>query len=268
MPLEKIYYWPRWFAETLSKKERLIINTGLIKKLGHGNILLWRALNLYDDILDGDKGPETLPLANSYYRRWLEIYYRLGLKPDFYKLFNRLISDLDVANRREIKRSRKYQPRLTNPLSLARKSLPLSCGPLAILASLGYKANSQRTQATLIFFRAALAAKQLSDDAYDWREDLRAGKITMANALVLRAAAKNRKRPDTLSKPAFADVLFANYASPRLRKIILNLCRQAKKHAQSAHISPGSRFVQALIGPLEKAAKMAKKSRPGRRPSP
>lgn len=261
MPLEKVYYWPQWFTKTLSKKERLAIDKKFIEKLGHGNIFLWRALNLYDDILDGDGPPEILPLANSYYRRWLEIYYRLGLPPDFYRLFNRLISDLDTANRRETRQDAaqniKRLPRFGNLLLLSKKSLPLSCGPLAILASLGYKTNSQRTQATLEFFRAALAAKQLSDDSYDWREDLATGKITMANVLVLKAAAEDRKRPDMLSEPSAANIFFTDYAAPRLKKAISDLRRRAEDCAQSAQIDPDSRFVKEIIGPLKKAVRTA-----------
>ncbi len=83
MTLEKPYFWPEWFAAELDAGEKKKIKPKLILKLNRANLYLWRALNIYDDFLDGAGQAMRLPLANRYYRRFLEIYYRLNLKTDF-----------------------------------------------------------------------------------------------------------------------------------------------------------------------------------------
>jgi hypothetical protein len=272
MKNEPAYFWPQWFLSGLNQTENkkikaARINNALLTKLNRGQFYLWRALNIYDDFLDGDGERQKLPQANSYLRRFLEIYYRLNLPADFYYLFNKIMADLEAANRAEVLESRlKIKngrviipgrlPRFKNLAGLARKSLALALGPLALLALLGCRANSKKMRAALNFWRYALAAKQLSDDARDWFEDLRVGAITAANVLVLEVAQKRRLILDLDKKPEIVYGLFA-LATAEISGQIKNLCARAKKSACEADLNTNGRLLREIIGPLEKATEEA-----------
>lgn len=280
MKIEKSYFWPQWFSEALmadeqktpggigrnikpSDRDKYNDRRALILKLNRANLYLWRALNIYDDFLDNDGRPEKLPSANTYYRRFLEIYYRLNLRPDFYSLFNKILTDLDAANREETIREKikikqgviVAPPRLPscNLTSLARKSLALGLGPIAILSFLGYTAKDRKIKATLNFFRYALAAKQLSDDATDWSADLKKGVMTAANVLVLQAAKKRRLVLDLNRRPEVAHLLFVTGGAEKLAKQISGLGRLAKTEAAKIGLGAQSRLIKELITPLENA---------------
>ena len=102
MPTEKVYFWPQWFADSLPIQPKREISKAVIRKLGRANTYLWRALNIYDDFLDGRGRPSRLSAANQYYRRYFTICYSLKLPGDFYKLLTAVMDDLDTANREEI----------------------------------------------------------------------------------------------------------------------------------------------------------------------
>jgi len=267
MKIEKIYYWPKWFKETLPKNEQAKLKPKLLTALGQGQIYLWRALNIYDDFLDGAGEREKLPLANSYFRHYLEIYYRLDLPPDFYDLFEKVLSDLDRTNERETqemklktKNSRliipKKLPSWPNLIKLSRKSLALALGPVALLSTLGNRIKSAKIQTTLSFFRSVLAAKQLADDSQDWLEDLRSGKITAANVLLLKLAKKDKIILNWERRPEIIYLLFAQIA-PLLIKNLKGLCLRARGEAKKLGWPENNKLIKEIILPLEKAAKKA-----------
>jgi len=265
---EKAYHWPRWFAASLPPSEQRLIKPGLIEKLSRANLCLWRALNIYDDFLDGEGRPETLPAANAYYRRYLEIYYRLDLSDDFFRLFDRVNADLDAANLREARCPRlliedgrvvmpRRLPEFKSLRDLSDKSLALGLGPLAIIASLGGTTTSARANTTarltktLNFFRYALAAKQFADDARDWREDLKKGAISACNVLILKEARRRHLSLDWKRRPIAAYLLFVA-VSPKISSRLTQLCRQTRLAGRQAGLKPRSRLLQEIIGPLER----------------
>lgn len=266
--IEKAYYWPKWFISSLIRTERQRISTPKINKLCVANLYLWRALNLYDDFLDGEGVPKDLPLANSYYRRFLDIYYRLELSSGFYKIFDEILNDLDNANREEtsseklkIKNGQIYYPRRLpgfNDLKvLSRKSLALGLGSIAVLDIIGGRDKNKKIRRAINFFRYALAAKQLSDDSCDWLDDLLAGAITPANALVLRAAkTKNISLNFKKDKKTFY-LLFINSAAQRISVEINNLCFHAQQEGLKIGLTPKSPLIKGLIGPMKMAVKKA-----------
>jgi hypothetical protein len=263
MPTEKVYFWPQWFATGLSLPAQHCLSASLISKLGRATSYLWRALNIYDDFLDGEGKPASLPVANRYYRHFLEIYYRLDLPPNFYKLFRTITDDLDQANRQEVLQPRikiikgrltppPVYPPFTDLTALSRKSLALSLGPLAIIFTATPADCALSVEATLNFFRSALAAKQLADDAQDWLDDLKSGVITAANVLVLQAAVRRHLILDLERRPAIVYLLFAQEASLPLSSQLTNLCQQARAAANQIALSPDSRLIQEIIAPLER----------------
>ncbi|MFA6194698.1 MAG: hypothetical protein WC719_03070 [Patescibacteria group bacterium] len=274
MKIEKAYFWPRWFFASLGKSERRKVSTLIIKDLCRANLYLWRALNLYDDFLDGEGVPKNLPLANNYYRHFLEIYYRLNLSDNFYKIFNRVITDLDDANRTEanakklkIKDGRIYYPRrlptFNNLTALSRKSLALGLGSIAILDIISRKGkhgsnNLPQIKIALNFFRFALAAKQLSDDSCDWLDDLKAGSITPANALILKAAKKNRLILNYKKDPKTLYLLYIDEAAAKIAVGIASLCLRARREGTKIGLDSKSPLIKGLIEPMDRAIQKTK----------
>jgi hypothetical protein len=252
MEIEKAYFWPLCFYQDLPKKQQNKIPKKLINKLQSANLYLWRALNIYDDLLDGAGQINKLPQANIYLRKFLEIYYRQKLPDDFYKLLNSVMLNLELANKKELDKKIETMNDLPALLELSDKSLALSLGPLAILAYIGEKTNGARFQATLNFFRCALAAKQLADDAQDWREDLNAGKITRANFIIkekIKASYKKQLSPTEIN------LLFASYSAPQIINDLDQLIRLTKKELPSIKLRAPQQIYQIILDPIARGVK-------------
>ncbi len=266
-----VYFWPQWFKEALNDPRKRKIAPTLIKRLNQTQFYLWQSLNIYDDFLDGQGQRQKLPLANSYRRRFLTGLYRLNLPTDYYRLGDRLMADLEAADRAEVLRPRlKIQkgrllwpgrwPGFPRPTELSRKSLALALAPLAALSYLGRPVRSRESRAALDFWRYGLAAKQLADDARDWEEDLRRGLITAANLPLLRAAKRRRLPLDPAARPEIPRLLFALSASS-LAEQIKSLTAKARQKAAEAGLKPSGRLLKELLLPLEKAAAETEKFR-------
>lgn len=276
---EKIYYWPAWLlAAQMGGKNKQIksalkkIKPALVAKLGQSQIYLWRAFNIYDDFLDNAGQPAKLSLANAYFRRYCEIYYRLNLSEDFYRLFNKIFTDLEKANEEEAVQPRlkiingqiflpRSWPIFKDLTDLSRKSLALALGPLAINWLRKKRPDHKRNLATLNFFRFALAAKQLSDDARDWREDLENGVITAVNILILKKARQKRLSLNLEQRPEIIYRLFITEASVKITGQIKNLCRRASQEAKKVGWPTNCSLIREIIKPLEAAVAESEKFR-------
>jgi hypothetical protein len=268
MGREKIYYWPAWFSKLLSKTEQAKIKK-ILPKLQIAQIFLWDALNIYDDFLDGAGKPAELPKANNYFRHYLEINYQLNLSSDYYKLFDKILGNLEEANIKEVSAQKlkikdglitipKKLPNWKNVEHLSDKSLALSLSALALLFSLGYKTSDKKIKASLNFFKCALAAKQLADDSYDWLEDLKNGSITTANTPILKAAKRQKIKLNFKNEPEILYLLFAQESSPILIAEIENLCKMARKEMKKINNQPNNILLAKLIFPLEKSCQESK----------
>lgn len=268
MKKEKTYYWPLWFSRLLDESEQKKIEK-ILPKIQTAQIYLWQALNIYDDFLDGEGKPEALPAANKFFRHYLEIFYQFNLPPDYYRLFNIIFDNLDKANIKEASGIKlkiknglvtipKNLPEWSNSQKLSDKSLALSLSALALLSFLGYKISDKKSRATVNFFRYSLAAKQLADDSYDWLDDLKNSRLTIANAPILKAAQKQKIRLN-LNKPEIMYLLFAQESSPIIIKEMKNLCRLAKKEMARITKKTNNILLSELILPLEKSCQAAEK---------
>ncbi|MFA5886709.1 MAG: hypothetical protein WC863_02915 [Patescibacteria group bacterium] len=271
MKNKKIYFWPNWFYQALSPRP-VKIEPRIINRLGLANLYLWRALNIYDDFLDGHGQPAKLPLANRYYREFLEIYYRLDLSDNFYKIFKFILADLDRANRQEISARRlliknnkillpEALPEPTNPLKLSRKSLALGLGPIAIISQIPDKNKEAKINLTINLFRHILAAKQLADDARDWLDDLKAGQITLANLPILSQAKKRNLTLDFKNQPELFYLLFARYSSPKICVQLEKLIKTTKNISRSLGLKANNQLLTEIIKPIEIGLKEVRRFR-------
>jgi len=268
---DQVYYWPIWLLTARAKGKNSKIKSSLLKKISQGQIYLWKALNIYDDFLDGSGQPNKLSRANAYLRRYLEIYYRLNLGKDFYRLFNSVFADLEKANQEEAVQTHleisqgqiifpRVWPNFKNLTDLSRKSLVLALGPLVAANFLAERPDQGCRSAILDFFRFALAAKQLSDDACDWREDLENGAITAVNILILKKA-RQRHLTLNLQKPEVINLLFVSAAASQIAGHIKTLCWRARREAKKAGWLNNCALIREIIKPLENAVVKSEKFR-------
>ncbi len=268
---EMVYYWPLWFSRVLSTKEQKKIK-GVLPKIQNAQLMLWQALNIYDDFYDDEGVSSKLPQANKLMRNWLKIHYELHLPNDYYKLLNKLSDALDKSNQAEI-----LSPKLAiknkiviipqkleeqkRASSLSSKSMTLALGQMALLAHLGYKMNSPKARATLDFFKYALSAKQLADDSYDWFEDLNKGLITLATRPIILAAKNKHLKINLKKSSALSFELFSEFASPQIIKKLNDLLRVARLKMSEINDTKNNSLIKRLILPLEAACEKAESFR-------
>lgn len=255
------YRWPDWLADSLLDKK---IPQPEIIKFKRAQENLWQALNIYDDFLDGAGQADELPSANRHYRNFLKTIYQTNLPLSFQKASNKILNDLDFANQQELLQNKiiwkngvpkisKKTPDFSQLTNLSKKSLALAIAPVATVLT-----HKKLDEHRLInFFRYALAAKQLSDDAKDWLDDLYSGKLTAVNMLVIQEG-KNRKiKKNLYQKPEVLHLLFAHGAAISTCHNILKLCQKARNETYKLKINDQAPIITGLLLPLEKAANKA-----------
>lgn len=161
----------------------------LIKELGLSNLYGWTAYTIYDDFLDGEGRPDLLPTANVAARRSLDGFSKARPEDrDFQALVRRVFDTIDSANAWEQARCRfelrgddlsiRRLPDYADLSKLAERSLGHTLPALALLSASGLSCTGQAFRKIDEALRHYLIARQLNDDAHDWVEDLRNGRIT------------------------------------------------------------------------------------------
>lgn len=264
---EICYYWPLWFSLLLTKQQQKKL-IKILPKVQISQAYLWRALNIYDDLIDGDTKPrQKLLEATSYYRRFLMNHYQLGLADNYYSFLNKLLILWEKENKKEIIRHQQSWLKQKNYFRknnfsinfLANKSLVLASGPVALLFYSGYKLNSKTMLAALDFWRFFLSAKQLSDDSRDWQEDLENNFLTLANFNIAEKINFNKQKLSIKDQDIYLNELFIKYAVPKIINDLNQLIDQAKKALKKINGDNSSLIMKNLIKPLEAAAHKSEK---------
>jgi len=252
--------WPILFFQSLTERKK----ENFTKILFKANIYWWRAYNIYDDILDGDGDSSRLPIANTYFIKFITSYYNLNLSKKFYKIFNKIITTVEQANKKELLEQKlkfkngkilipKKLPKFSILKTLSNKSMALSLGSIAIMYHLDL--GTKKINLCIEFFKNFLSAKQLSDDSHDWLEDLIKGKITAANVHVLQEAKKHNIALDLKNKNSlFKIFLKINYING---KNVIKLCERANIYANKIGLQKNCKFLNNTVTIIENAAKKA-----------
>lgn len=183
------------FYDSLTRAKPL--PAALFSDLSLANVYGWTAYTIYDDILDGDSNATSLPVANILMRRSLDIFR--GAAPGaFGQKVATIFDTIDAANAWEVTQCRFVVqedgrirlgrlPTYNNRLHrLAERSLGHSLPPLLLLASLGLSHDHPAHEAVQKAIHHYLIARQLNDDAHDWRTDLAAGRATYVVTQLLK----------------------------------------------------------------------------------
>jgi hypothetical protein len=176
----------RRISEALPKERR--ISDQLLLELGSAQIFGWAAYTAYDSILDHQMPVDILPAANACNHFFLEQYNQNALK-NFKSCFSRIVQGMESANSWEQTNARNSQklPNYDEYQILADRGMGHALGALAAMAQGGYAENSSEFKVLERFFRNYIIAKQLHDDACDWKEDLATDRISPIVAMVLSA---------------------------------------------------------------------------------
>lgn len=269
----EIVLLPYLFASGLSGARA---GSDLFVTLGLANLYGWIAYGIYDDILDSDGGVSYLPCANAMMREVVRIYSEVFNKsPSGFILVRQVLDGIDDANTWEqvfclMQKDEKtgewkvpwHLPQYKDFSVLARRSLGHALGPIAILILQGYKPRSKKVKALMQWFSHYLIVRQLNDDAHDWKQDLRQGRITSVAGIILScpgAASIVGKHRRLLSSEALRELElhFWRHEIAKVRSRILSHARAARRAAVSEPLFKTHPLLDQLLAPLVAAADRA-----------
>ncbi len=116
--------------------------------------------------------------------------------------------------------------------------------------------TGKSTEEIIAFFRQYLSAKQLSDDAADWRDDLKNGIQTGPNSMLLLTL----KNTDKIFVDLDTDLpqlekIFWEDIAPKICRQILNKTTEARKILASMDSLENTDLFEKLLEPIEHGAK-------------
>lgn len=236
--------------------ERLIA-LGVISYCG------WMAYTLYDDFLDEEGGPASLPVANMAMR---ELVLALRDEAAHTRGFDDVawptLDAQEAANAWEVSHCRlRHQADLTRVQPpqfkdlrvLAERSMGHALGCLAITMELGHGSDSEEVRAVQAFFRHFLIARQLSDDAHDWKADLQKGQINAVGAHLLSGV--SRRGLSVRAVYIQLERRFWEKDSPWVDERIFGQLSKAREALAGATFIKRPEVLEALLAPIEEATR-------------
>lgn len=176
-------------ANVVAKACGVQLGPGVLPALNKGSLDGWIAYTLYDAILDGDEQNHALCVANEAMRRSLR-HFRAALpgKEEFIDFAESAYAKMDSANIWELLNARNIDrlPSYGNLAQLAYRSWGQVVAPTGVLMAAGYSLRDPEVRKLHDFMKHYSIAKQLSDDAHDWQDDLAKGRVTVVVAMLVR----------------------------------------------------------------------------------
>lgn len=249
----------RRFYESL--RERPNLTGDLFIDLSVANLYGWAAYTIYDNILDGDESPDSLPIANVLWRRSLMAFQRATDSPSFKEKVGIVFDTVDNANHLEVTSARFAVQNNTITIgelptyqrldSLAERSLGHVLPPLGVLTSIGTLPNSQPAQAIEAAIRHYIIAKQLNDDIHDWRADLDAGRVTYVVARLLRRATIEPGPHSVASLTAKLEQVFWYQVLPATCRTISQHTSLSRKALINSNLFDSSTFLDEQLSAID-----------------
>jgi hypothetical protein len=195
---QKIMVLPTLFYESFHKKR---LSRKFLVSLGAANAWGWTAYGIYDDFLDAEARVSDLPLATTALRLCEKrLHESTSSNPDLAAYVQKILHAIEAANFWETTECRADPGQLKKAdlpeygsfEKLADRSFGHALGPLIIMARLGYAPASSKFESVTRFFKHYIIARQLHDDAHDWKEDLKAGRLTPVVCELVRDLKKQK----------------------------------------------------------------------------
>jgi hypothetical protein len=236
---QEITLLPYWFH--MSLRISLALPNQLFVDLGLANLYGWMAYTIYDDFLDDEGDPRQLSVANIAMRYSLAAFQGALPGNTPFQEFVRIAFDtMDGANAWEVAHCRFAVKHGTITLDtlpaygkldrLAERSLGHTLTPLGVLAAMGVLPDSPQAQYLQAALRHYLIARQLNDDAHDWRADLTAGRITYVLATAIRAL---RLPADTLPLSELIPQVERQFWHHTLEQV----CQKMEQHIKQSRLA-------------------------------
>ena len=262
---------PYYFRKSLGKKS---IDETIAIKLGAAGFYGWMAYTIYDDFFDDEGDPKLLSLANVCLRELVSIYDSEFSKDEkFLKFFRNIMDRIDAANFWETNscRAKTSGSRLTIPdrlpeygnmKRLADRSIGFALGPVAILYLHSGNIESTEIKRLVAFFENYIIARQLNDDAHDWEEDLKGGRLSPAVTSVLKKyaqQAKNKpvKEIDLKKEIGELQKIFWHEVIQEICGNTLFHIKKARKHLRDITVMENKAAFESMLASVENSAKEA-----------
>ena len=203
------------------------------RKLGAAALYLWTSANLQDDLADKKIAPkQNIFLANACLHSASKLSLEVGikLKKSDYEQWRRLLLSSDAANLQEIQKPKKPP---IGELAPAGKSLFLLASLWLLSGFLNWKKVDRKK--LLLAGKYFLAAKQLADDVYDYRDDWQAGRRNFAHRHL-------KKLPNPKQLPHY----YRQQA-----QLILKLCEKCRLYTKTISAFKKGDCFNLFIEPLE-----------------
>lgn len=247
------------FHKHLHERLRGRISESDVLDLCGAGVLGWIGYGIYDDLMDGHGDPSLLPLANACAGAARRRFTKAPLPKAVSEAVEGILDGMEAATLWERVCARTHPCDYGDLSALWEKSLGHAIGPLVITAAAAPRDRASRA-AVLEFFRHYLAARQLNDDAHDWTDDLREGRVNPVGAMMLdldpessRAFSRDgRLDPDPSLVQAFWDSVLDRVAS-----LIRKHTGRAREAAGRIRVLSNAEFLCDLLVPLERAADSA-----------
>lgn len=179
------------FVVSLINKDTTIDATDL----DTATIYAWIAYTLYDNCIDGDSSPDTIPVANFYHRKSLMGYLSFCNSEQARATTKSYFNAIDYANAWEISNCRMSATHEYFTLSkipdyqskeiLFHRACAHALGPLLLTAAIN-TVSKQQYRHLASFFKHYLIARQINDDLHDWKNDIKDGHCSYVVSFILR----------------------------------------------------------------------------------
>ena len=182
--IDEIISYPFYFAKTINS----ILSDKQLHSLAMANLFGWASQTIYDNMLDGDslsyKAAQHLPVANLFSRHSQILFCENCATLEMRKHVLTTFDSMDKANsweslhcRFDIKITLEKLPDYKNYSCLADKSIGHSI-PFILI-------QPTKIRVLETFFKNYCIARQISDDAHDWWQDLENDKINSVSSLLI-----------------------------------------------------------------------------------
>lgn len=247
-PHDEIPLLPYLFAQQLSQKTN--ITKDIVIDLAVANTLGWIGYTIYDKVLDGEPQTPLIPLATSSIRGMNSIFNDPLYNPGR-STIERILAGIDSATLWEhtyckIDGMPEVFPEYGDYKVLAQKSLGHALGPILLCHIADY---SHQAPIIETFFTHYLIARQLNDDAHDWKEDLENGFLNSISTAMV-------KKLHTLDISILQEYFWETHID-EAAALINHHVHLARMTLKKVTLLRRITFLEKLLAPLEQSANQA-----------
>lgn len=266
---KEIILLPQHVYQSLQSKPP--ISEEVFTNLAEANLCGWVAYTIYDDFIDDEGDVQLLTTATIMMRRSMQAFLQAAPNEPAWKNFvEHTFDTMDAANSWELANCRFVStteeitigtlPSYGRLNRLAERSAGHTLAPMGVLAAAGVLPDDPNAQYLYKALHHYLIARQLNDDAHDWQDDLRAGRVTYVVTELLRSREIHAGHYQLNSLIAESEPQFWHTTLPAVcRKILYHTQKSQTLLTQSQLLLPNN-VIEGLVNGLQTIAREAQRS--------